>query len=36
MRRGELKQVDTSQQLYDRPVNLFVGVLSVLLTVLPN
>jgi multiple sugar transport system ATP-binding protein len=25
MRRGELEQVDTPQQLYDRPVNLFVG-----------
>jgi multiple sugar transport system ATP-binding protein len=25
MRRGELQQVDTPQQLYDRPVNLFVG-----------
>jgi multiple sugar transport system ATP-binding protein len=25
MRRGELEQVDTPQQLYDRPVNVFVG-----------
>jgi multiple sugar transport system ATP-binding protein len=25
MRKGELQQVDTPQQLYDRPVNLFVG-----------
>jgi multiple sugar transport system ATP-binding protein len=25
MRRGELEQVDTPQELYDRPVNLFVG-----------
>jgi multiple sugar transport system ATP-binding protein len=25
LRRGELQQVDTPQQLYDRPVNLFVG-----------
>jgi multiple sugar transport system ATP-binding protein len=25
MRRGELQQVDSPQQLYDRPVNLFVG-----------
>ncbi len=25
MRRGELQQVDTPQDLYDRPVNLFVG-----------
>jgi multiple sugar transport system ATP-binding protein len=25
MRRGELEQVDTPQQLYDRPANLFVG-----------
>ena len=25
MRRGELQQVDTPQELYDRPVNLFVG-----------
>jgi multiple sugar transport system ATP-binding protein len=25
MRRGELEQVDTPQQLYDQPVNLFVG-----------
>jgi len=25
MRRGELEQVDTPQELYDRPVNVFVG-----------
>jgi multiple sugar transport system ATP-binding protein len=25
MRKGELQQVDTPQELYDRPVNLFVG-----------
>jgi multiple sugar transport system ATP-binding protein len=25
MRRGEREQVDTPQELYDRPVNLFVG-----------
>ncbi len=25
MRKGELQQVDSPQQLYDRPVNLFVG-----------
>src|SRR5918995_3604801 len=25
MRKGELQQVDAPQQLYDRPVNLFVG-----------
>ena len=25
MRKGELQQVDTPQQLYERPVNLFVG-----------
>jgi multiple sugar transport system ATP-binding protein len=25
MRRGELEQVDSPQQLYDRPVNVFVG-----------
>jgi multiple sugar transport system ATP-binding protein len=25
IRKGELQQVDTPQQLYDRPVNLFVG-----------
>ncbi len=25
MRRGELEQVDTPQQLYDRPANVFVG-----------
>jgi multiple sugar transport system ATP-binding protein len=25
IRRGELEQVDTPQQLYDRPVNVFVG-----------
>jgi multiple sugar transport system ATP-binding protein len=25
MRRGELQQVDTPQELYDRPVNIFVG-----------
>jgi multiple sugar transport system ATP-binding protein len=25
MRRGELQQVDSPQELYDRPVNLFVG-----------
>jgi multiple sugar transport system ATP-binding protein len=25
IRRGELQQVDTPQELYDRPVNLFVG-----------